>query len=223
MEVRLIRVERNDDAPFSGAGLVVVLAKHDNSVELFYPFTLDEFWMARYSVYLDGKLKEEGYEDATREDEQYWPTNTSGRRFEAEKLVATLYRKVREEAELGRSIENVRTVIRVLTELSGSALVDVEKHVGELIKNTLPGRETRAGVKKSVAKHAKRFRIKPKLPKFAGRRGAVIEVMRELGDCSMLQIIEASRSRIKTSDRIERVVTFFVNELVRKGMAEEIG
>lgn len=227
VEIRKIRIDR-DKAPFSGQGICVVLKIHEHSVELLYPFTFEEFWMPRYDRWKDGKLQESGYESSSGERDQYWPTNTTDskvEKFYVEKMVALIYRRVREQSELHRTISNIRTIVKVLSELSGSPLAEVELRVRELIRTSTPeGVSSRgsAATTKAALKLTRRFRVKSKLPKFTGRRGTIIEVMRELGDASMLQIIEASRDRVKTKVKLERVVTFFVNDLVRRKMAVEL-
>lgn len=212
MEVRQVSVY-DDAAPMQGKALYVVLDIDERLATLFHPMTLDEFVLERRDVWHNGRLKVRGYDTSTSASDLLWPENLSGLKFDASNLADRLLKKVRECAGFNRSVP-VRTCVRVISELKGISVKEAQELVGSV------------NVSNSVSVSSKdtaRFVVHLKLPKYTGRQGTIIEVMRSLKEPTMTEIIEACRKKLKTTMKLERVVTFYVNELVRQNMCDVQG
>lgn len=209
MEVRTVGVWHNLKCPYSGTGLAVVVEKTEDSVHLFYPFTLEE-WTMPIRTRLDdnGNVAVEGFADAVGEEYH-----------NHEKIVAVIRERLRIHKEMEKSVPNPDTVSRVLAALEDVPLSKAQQEVSAGMSTD--SEKTNLDVQKMTRK----LRLK-KHEKLVGRDAVVASVMKELKSATVSEIVEAAlpqwTGRKKERDVVERHVVYTTNRWVELGWVEAI-
>jgi hypothetical protein len=203
VEIRGIYLE-TEKAPHTGQAVYIVVEQHGKKFFLLCPWTLQEF-----------EISTEEFRRGAKES--YWPENTSGVKFDVQKLVNRIKLNVQAFALKKRTFPTT-TVIKVITELGGMTTAEVEA----LIKSALPedGRSTTR-----QNKLGKQFRLAKgiNLAEYRGRQKVVLEAFKEVGIASIHVIVDKVQGKLKSKLDHERVVTYFVNQYHSKGILELVG
>lgn len=204
VEVRGIHLE-NEKAPATGHAVYVVVEQSNRKVLLLYPWNLQEF-----------EISAEEFRTGVKES--YWPTNTSGLKFDVQKLVDRIKLNVQAFALRKRTFPT-NTVVKVLIELGQMSPAQVESWV----MAALP--EESFTTVRQRGKIGKQYRLAKdvNLSEYRGRPLVVLEAIQELGEASIRTIVDAVQGKLKSKLDHERVVVYFVNKFYSQGVLELIG
>lgn len=194
----------NDNAPFCGYGIWIVLAEENRRAHLIHPIYLTEMYLREYEY-----IKSVGG--------CLYPNNTTHSPFNKERFITRFKERISVMLQSKKPFP-VNTVARVLSELED---ISIEKALASIGQGTVD-KETGEIISGLSVKANREYALKEGVnpDNFKGRQRALLCAFKEHGSASIYQITSLVEGKLKTKSSLGRVVTYFVNKLASQGILE---
>ncbi len=203
LEVREVTTY-NENAPFTGYGLWLVMAEENRRAHLLHPIHLTEMYLREYEYVksVGGSL---------------WPNNTTKSIFDKDKFIRRFKENIAFKLKFKKPFP-INTVAKALSELEGITLEEAFTAIGQETIDKETGEIISSVSTKANREYALKEGINP--DNFKGRQHALLCAFKEHGSASIYQITSLVEGKLKTKSSLSRVVTYFVNKLASQGILE---
>ena len=194
MEIREV-TQYHEKSPFTGYGIWIVFELKYRKAQLLHPIYLTELMMSEYEL-----VKASG--------NCLWPVQSENNFFNMDRFRKNFKERVEFFIQQKKSFP-VNSVAKVIAELDGSTEQEALAWIGSKAK-VEEGRPTPMIFSKGTIQYL----VNPDFKKhIGGRKGIIVDAVREHGPASIYQLTHLVEGRLKTVTELSRVVTYLVHNL----------
>lgn len=202
MEIREI-TQYSDKSPFNGYGVWIVFEQKYRKAYLLHPIHLTELMLSEY-------------EFVRASGNSLWPVNQTGSSFNRDRFVDAFKKRVIFFVEQQRSFP-IQAVAKVIAELDEIEVTEAIKWIASH-SESVGNKPVRLFFDKGNQEYALVKGVD--YSKIGGRPRVIIEALKDIGPASIYQIIHLVEGKLKTKNKLSRVVTYFVHKLTTQGILE---